>query len=154
MESASPCGSAGPLLGVDRFDHEPLDVFQVAADFADLADRIVDEYECGRADLLDQLRGASSSTCLNIAEGSGEFRPKEKARLYRIARRSATESAAVIELLQRRSVRLGKPVEHLDTARALAARADAGPHDPGDREPARRTVTLLRMRMRMRPARS
>jgi hypothetical protein len=49
-------------------------------------------------------------------------RPKERARLYRIARRSATESAAVIELLQRRAVRLGKPVEHPDTARAMLLR--------------------------------
>lgn len=35
---------------------------------------------------------------LNIAEGAGEFAPKEKARFYRMARRSATESAAVLDV--------------------------------------------------------
>ena len=33
-----------------------------------------------------------------IAEGSGEFSKPEKARFYRIARRSATECAAVLDV--------------------------------------------------------
>ena len=36
-----------------------------------------------------------------MAEGAGEFVPKEKARFYRMARRSATESAAVLDVCQR-----------------------------------------------------
>jgi four helix bundle protein len=35
---------------------------------------------------------------LNIAEGAGEFSKKEKARFYRMARRSATECAAVLDV--------------------------------------------------------
>jgi four helix bundle protein len=41
------------------------------------------------------------SIALNIAEGAGEFAPREKARFYRIARRSATESAAILDVATR-----------------------------------------------------
>ena len=44
---------------------------------------------------------ASSSIALNIAEGAGEFSPKEKARFYRMARRSATECAAILDVCRR-----------------------------------------------------
>ena len=35
---------------------------------------------------------------LNIAEGSGEFSTNEKSRFYRMAKRSATETAAILEV--------------------------------------------------------
>lgn len=54
----------------------------------------------GHAALADQLDRAAVSVALNIAEGAGEFARKEKARFYRIARRSATESAAVLDVVQ------------------------------------------------------
>ena len=38
----------------------------------------------------------------NIAEGAGEFSPKEKARFYRMARRSANEVAAWLEIVELR----------------------------------------------------
>ena len=38
---------------------------------------------------------------LNIAEGAGEFSPGDKARFYRMGRRSATECAAVLDVCQR-----------------------------------------------------
>ena len=47
--------------------------------------------------LADQLRRASTSISFNIAEGAGEYAPADKARFYRIARRSATESAAILD---------------------------------------------------------
>jgi four helix bundle protein len=50
----------------------------------------------GRAYLADQLRRASLSI-LNIAEGAGEYAPADKGRCYRMARRSATESAAILD---------------------------------------------------------
>ena len=49
--------------------------------------------------LLDQLLRAASSVCLNIAEGAGEYSRDEKIRFYRIARRSAWECAAAVDLL-------------------------------------------------------
>ena len=51
----------------------------------------------------DQLQRAASSITLNIAEGAGEFSGAEKARFYRIAKRSATECAAILDLAKRRA---------------------------------------------------
>ena len=50
--------------------------------------------------LGDQLRRAAGSIAFNIAEGAGEYRPKEKARFYRMARRSATECASILDALR------------------------------------------------------
>ena len=49
--------------------------------------------------LVTQLLRASSSVCLNIAEGAGEYSRAEKVRFYRIARRSAWECSAAVDLL-------------------------------------------------------
>lgn len=54
-----------------------------------------------RLDLTDQLRRASTSIALNIAEGAGEFSIKEKLRFYRMARRSATECEAILDVVDR-----------------------------------------------------
>jgi four helix bundle protein len=48
--------------------------------------------------LADQLQRAAISVPLNIAEGAGEFSKKEKARFYRMALRSATECAAILDV--------------------------------------------------------
>lgn len=50
--------------------------------------------------MVDQLRRASSSISLNIAEGAGEYAPTEKARFYRMAKRSATECSGILDILQ------------------------------------------------------
>jgi four helix bundle protein len=91
------------------FDHERLDVYQVAIEFISEADLTISTIPPGHASLADQLRRAATSICLNIAEGSGEFSPKEKARLYRIAKRSATECAAILDV-----VRIRLPADSLD----------------------------------------
>jgi four helix bundle protein len=67
-----------------------------------LANRIT-RYDEPRGHLADQLRRASSSIVLNIAEGAGEWKPLEKARFYRIALRSGTECAGILALLERLS---------------------------------------------------
>ena len=56
-----------------------------------------------RRGIDDQLMRAATSMPLNIAQGAGEFSPKDKARFYRIARRSGTESAAALDVC----IRLG-----------------------------------------------
>ena len=50
---------------------------------------------------MDQLQRASTSIPLNVAEGAGEFSRNEKARFYRMAKRSATESAAILDVCRR-----------------------------------------------------
>ena len=84
-----------------QFAHQRLRVYESAAGFVKLAHQLANGLPTGNAALSDQLRRASISVCLNIAEGAGEYRPKEKARFYRIARRSATESAAIMDILGR-----------------------------------------------------
>jgi len=87
-----------------QFDHEKLDAYRVAIDFVALADGIVEQLPRGRAYLADQLQRAATSIPLNIAEGAGESSPAEKARFYRMAKRSATESAAVFDVANRLSL--------------------------------------------------
>jgi four helix bundle protein len=84
-----------------HFDHEKLDVYNAAVDFVAIAHRILSNLPTGHGDLADQLRRAATSIVLNIAEGAGEFSKAEKARFYRIARRSGTECAAVLDVVVR-----------------------------------------------------
>ena len=86
---------------VDHFDHERLDVYQAAIDFVSVADNVVEGLPRGRAYLADQLQRAGTSIALNVAEGAGEFSTADKARFYRIAKRSATECAAILDVCQR-----------------------------------------------------
>ena len=83
------------------FAHQGLRVYESAAGFVEQAQQLVSGLPPGNAALSDQLCRASISICLNIAEGAGEYRPKEKARFYRIARRSATKCAAIMDILRR-----------------------------------------------------
>ena len=83
-----------------QFDHEKLDVYQVAIKLVALVDEIVEDLPRGRAYLADQLQRAGTSVALNIAEGAGEYSAAEKARFYRMAKRSATESAAILDVCQ------------------------------------------------------
>lgn len=51
-------------------------------------------------EIMDQLRRAALSATCNVAEGVGEFTPREKARFYRISRRSLAEAAAVLDVIR------------------------------------------------------
>jgi four helix bundle protein len=84
-----------------QFDHEKLDAYGLAVDFVAAAWNLVAALPRGHGDLGDQLRRASTSIPLNIAEGAGEYSRPEKARFYRIARRSATECAAILDVARR-----------------------------------------------------
>jgi len=82
-------------------DHEKLTVYQIAIEFVILADEVIEHLPRGRAYLSDQLQRAALSIPLNIAEGAGEYAIDEKARFYRMAKRSATECAGVLDVCQR-----------------------------------------------------
>lgn len=79
-------------------EHEKLSVYHKSLDFSSLVAVLAKSWPQGKAYLLDQLLRASTSIVLNIAEGAGEFAPKEKARFYRYALRSATECAAILDV--------------------------------------------------------
>ena len=82
------------------FDQERLEVYGVAIEFVAVADALVEELPRGRAYLADQLQRAATSIVLNIAEGAGERSAADKARFYRFACRSATESAAILDVMR------------------------------------------------------
>ena len=104
-----------------QFDHEKLDVYQTAVQWVVLAQEIVDAMlnAKGHGPLADQLQRAASSIAPNIAEGAGEFSSADKSRFYRIAKRSATECAAILDVAQRRSC-IGH--EQFNQARSLLLR--------------------------------
>ena len=87
-----------------HFDHERLDVYQLALDFLVYADGVIRKLPRGRAHFSDQLGRAALSVVLNIAEGAGKVSAADKRRYYLTARGSATESAALLDALLRVSL--------------------------------------------------
>ncbi len=81
-----------------KLDHEKLDVYKVSINFVITSHNITKAFPRGYCHITDQLQRAATSIPLNIAEATGEFSPKEKARFYRIALRSATESASLLDI--------------------------------------------------------
>jgi four helix bundle protein len=78
---------------------QKLDVYRCSIDFLALTVRISSDVPRGNAALLDQLRRASSSIPLNIAEAAGRTGSADAARTYAIARGSAMECAAALDAL-------------------------------------------------------
>ena len=81
-------------------EHEKLTVYRRALGAANKLDAVARAIPLPYDDLRDQLRRASVSIALNIAEGAGEFSPREKSRFYRMARRSAAECLAILDLVR------------------------------------------------------
>jgi four helix bundle protein len=84
-----------------HFDHERLDVYQLALDFLVYADGLIRKLPRGRAHFADQFGRAALSVVLNIAEGAGKVCAADKRRYYLTARGSATEAAALLDALTR-----------------------------------------------------
>jgi four helix bundle protein len=84
-------------------DFERLDVYRAAREFNRCVEDLVTRHLRRQSDLADQLRRASSSILANIAEGAGEYSVKEKARFYRMARRSATEAGSLLHVISDRN---------------------------------------------------
>jgi four helix bundle protein len=81
-----------------HFDHERLDVYQEAIAFCGWVGDLPSEVTV-KAAAKDQLDRASTSIPLNIAEGNGKFSNADRARFLEIARGSALECAACIDVL-------------------------------------------------------
>ena len=82
-------------------DFERLDVYRCAIDFLTLAVHITTHMPRGHADLRDQLRRASTSIPLNVAEACGKTGTADRAQFHAIARGSAFECAAILDVLLR-----------------------------------------------------
>ena len=81
-------------------DFERLDAYRCALEFAALSFRIIESLPRGHSQLADQLKRATISIPLNIAEGSGKTTDRERARFHAIARGSAMECAAILDVLR------------------------------------------------------
>jgi four helix bundle protein len=77
-------------------------VYRVALELHGLALSLAPKRGCH--DLKDQLERAATSVVLNIAEGSGRFLSADKRRFFEIARGSATEVAAIGDILELRGM--------------------------------------------------
>ena len=93
--TAMPSGRPFSML-----DHERLDAYQCALRFAAQSLQILNGVPRGHAELTDQLRRATLSIPLNIAEGAGKPTHKDRARFHAIARGSAMECGAILDLLR------------------------------------------------------
>ena len=83
------------------FDHEKLDVYQEAIAFCGWVGELLSQISA-KAAAKDHLDRASTSLPLNIAEGNGKFSAVDRARFLEIARGSALECAACLDVLAAR----------------------------------------------------
>jgi four helix bundle protein len=80
-----------------RFDHEKLTVYQQSLKFVTWAAELIAAVTA-KAAVKDQLDRASTSFPLNIAEGNGKFAVRDRCRFIEIARGSALECAACLDM--------------------------------------------------------
>ena len=85
-------------MGKTHFDHEKLRAYQEAVRFAAFADAIIEGLPSKLA-ARDQLDRAATSIVLNIAEGNGKRSHLDRCRFLDIARGSALECAACLDVL-------------------------------------------------------
>ena len=100
-------------------DHERLDVYQFSTRFLAIAFALVETLPRGSAELRDQLRRAATSIPLNIAEGSGKRDGPDRRRYYAIARGSAMECGAILDVIRILSV---APNASVDKGKRLLVR--------------------------------
>jgi len=99
-----------------QLDATKLHVYQIALELHTLCSVLVASLN---RIVRDQLERASLSVVLNSAEAAGRHSRREKARFYAIARGSATEVAALFDVLERRRL---APASAIRNGRRLAIR--------------------------------
>ncbi len=98
------------------FDHEKSDVYQESVRFVSWADELLREIPKSLA-VHSQLDRASTSIPLNIAEGNGKQTAADRCRFFDIARGSALECAACLDVLVAK-----KRIEQADTGKSMLVR--------------------------------
>ena len=80
------------------FNHQRLKCYELAMFLAKKVPSLTGSWPVGSYYLIDQLKRAMSSILLNIAEGNGRTGTKDRAKFFGIARGSATEVSAIIDI--------------------------------------------------------
>ena len=84
------------------FMFENLEVYKRSVDLAEKISGLTASFPARRhSHLADQLRRASLSVSLNIAEGNGRWHAKERKNFFWIARGSVFECVPLLELCKR-----------------------------------------------------
>ena len=99
-----------------HFDHEKLDVYQDAIGFVSRVDELIEGIPKSLA-VYNQLDRASTSIPLNIAEGNGKYTAADRCRFFDIARGSALECAACLDVLVAK-----KRIDSADAGKAILVR--------------------------------
>lgn len=85
-------------MNTPLFDHERLRAYQEALQFSAWVEPMVEPLPA-RLAARDQLDRASTSIALNLAEGNGKRSHPDRCRCFDIARGSALECAACLDVL-------------------------------------------------------
>lgn len=91
------------------FDHEDLDVYQVALKFIAWLEPMLTKFACS-ADLRSKLDKSTTSIVLNIAEGNGRFTGADQSKFYEMAYKSAIQSSALLDLAGGPDVKLNASI--------------------------------------------
>lgn len=108
--------SATVLRMKASFDHEKLDVYQEFIRFVSWIDDLLEKMPKSLA-VHNQLDRASTSVLLNIAEGNGKHTAADRCRFFDIARGSALECAACLDVLVAK-----KRIEQADSGKSMLVR--------------------------------
>jgi four helix bundle protein len=81
------------------FDFEKFSVYRKAEEQYCYVLKVLDNQEIDR-NIKNQLRRASLSVVLNIAEGAGKYSKRDKKNFYTIAKGSVNECVALIRVLR------------------------------------------------------
>ncbi len=87
------------------FDHEKLHVYQASIEFLVWLEKILERIPKRHA-VYNQLDRASTVIPLNITEGNGKFTQRDRCRFFDIARGSALECAAALDVLSAKAMSL------------------------------------------------
>ena len=83
---------------MDAFEHESLEVYQLALEFIGLADKLTKMFSPARAFLADRLNQQAAAVALNIAKGFSEVAATDQLRFVCRARRAGIECAALLDV--------------------------------------------------------
>ena len=97
MIPEDPLSEMLKLLGM--FDFEKLEVYKKSKDYNKQVSSFLKKNQLDKAE-RDQLKRASFSIMLNIAEGSGRFTKPDKRNFYIIARGSCFECVSIFDFLK------------------------------------------------------
>jgi four helix bundle protein len=102
------------------FDHEKLEVYQLAIRFVAWTEILLEDCEGKAASAKKHLDEASSSIPNNIAEGNGKWSKKERKKFFEVARASALECASCLDILvAKRRISADRTIEGKEKLRSI-----------------------------------